>query len=296
MMHSNQPRILSLGEALWDLFPDGPRFGGAPANFACHAAALGAKVSMASAVGDDPRGHEALGILRESGIDLTTIQIREDAPTGAVTIQVDANGKPSYTIEENAAWDQIGWNAELEGALGEADALYFGTLGQRGARSRETIRCALDAAVEAKIMRVLDVNLRLPFFDHELIRESMALASVVKLSDEELGPLAAACGVELADDAEDSLRALLNSQALDLVVMTRGPDGALLVSPEETIDQAGIPTLVSDTVGAGDSFTAALVTGLLRGDALADIARKACELAAEVCAQPGAMPQISGSR
>ena len=289
------PSILSLGEVLWDLFPEGPRFGGAPANFACHAAALGAKVRVASAVGDDPRGRDALAILRDYGIDVSPIQIISDAPTGAVTVHVDANGKPSYTIEEDAAWDRIAWTPELESALTNADAVYFGTLGQRAPLSRQSILHALDIAKTLKVPRILDVNLRPPFFNDERIRESIGRASVVKLSDEELPQVATACGLSPANPPEAALRALLDGHGLDLVVMTRGAEGALLVSPAETIDQPGIPTEVRDTVGAGDSFTAALVTGLLGGDALADIARGACELAALVCSQSGAVPELTES-
>ena len=295
MVHLRKPKILSLGEVLWDLFPEGPRFGGAPANFACHASALGAKVSMASAVGDDPRGNNATAILRDYGIDVSPIQVIAGTPTGAVSVRVDHHGKPSYTIEKNAAWDRIEWTPELESALDNTDAVYFGTLGQRSDLSRETIRRALDIAKASSTPRILDVNLRAPFFDADLIRESIELASVVKLSDEELDPVAAACGLATANDPETTLHALLDGHALDLVVLTRGADGALLVSPTEAVDQPGIPTEVCDTVGAGDSFTAALAIGQLRGDALTDIARNACQLASLVCSQPGAVPKIPGN-
>jgi len=286
------PSILSLGEVLWDLFPEGPRFGGAPANFACHAAALGANVSMASAVGNDPRGSEALAILQAYGINVSPIQVVENAPTGTVHVHLDPNGKPSYTIEENAAWDRIAWNPELESALDKAEAVYFGTLGQRSDLSRTTILHALDLAKASDTPRILDINLRAPFFNPTVIRESVGRASVLKLSDEEVEPVAAACGLGPADHPAATLKALREVHGLDLVVMTRGADGALLLSPTETIDQAGIPTEVRDTVGAGDSFTAALVTGLLRGDALGNIARNACETAASVCAQRGAVPEL----
>lgn len=289
-MPSGSPTILSLGEVLWDLFPEGPRFGGAPANFACHAAALGGAVTIASAVGDDSRGREAVAILQGYGIDVGTVQTVADAPTGAVTVHLDDRGKPSYTIETDAAWDRLTWTPELEAALDMADAVYFGTLGQRGTVSRETIRRALDLAKATDTPRVLDVNLRAPFFDNDLIRESVTHASVLKLSDEELEPVATACGIALSDDPAVTLAALRDHRGLDLVVMTRGADGALLISSSETIDQPGVPTEVRDTVGAGDSFTAALVTGLLRGGPLAEIASDACQLAAFVCSQSGAVP------
>ncbi len=288
----NKPNIISLGEVLWDLFPAGPRFGGAPANFACHAANLGGAVTMVSAVGDDEHGREAIRILDGFGIDTRMVAIHASAPTGTVGIELDDRGKPTFTIHERSAWDGIAWTPDLETRITEADAIYFGTLGQRGEVSRATIRRALGVTKERGLVRVLDVNLRKPFYDAALIRDSVALASVLKLSDDELAEVAAACDIATAANAEDTLRTLRERFGLNLVVMTRGADGALLVSAEETVDQPGIPTTVVDTVGAGDSFTGAFVLGLLRGDAHADILRKACETAAYVCSQPGAVPQL----
>ncbi|MEZ5386693.1 MAG: carbohydrate kinase [Prosthecobacter sp.] len=288
----NKPKILSLGEVLWDLFPEGPRFGGAPANFACHAANLGGAVTMVSSVGDDERGREATRILGGFGIDTSLIQIHPTAPTGTVGIVLDAKGKPTFTIHEDSAWDGIMRGPELEARTNEVDAVYFGTLGQRGATSRTTIRQTLTQAAERGILRVLDVNLRKPFYDAVLIRDSIALASVLKISDDELPEVAAACGVTLDTQPEKTLLELRRRCELDLVVMTRGAQGALLASTEGTVDQRGIPTTVVDTVGAGDSFTGAFVLGLLRGEAHANILLKACETAAYVCSQSGAVPRL----
>ena len=276
---------------LWDLFPAGPRFGGAPANFACHAALHGARVAMLSAVGDDPRGREATAILRRFGLDPSLVQTIADAPTGTVGVSVDAAGKPTFEIHAGSAWDRIAWTPALETHLAGVDAIYFGTLGQRDPVSRATIRRALAVATSLGRLRVLDVNLRRPFFDAALIRESVAEATVLKLSDDELDAVLAACGVPPGPDPTASLRALLVRHRLDLVALTRGAAGALLVSATEVIDQPGIPTLVRDTVGAGDSFTAALVVGLLRGEPLNTLARVACETAAAVCAHAGALPE-----
>jgi len=287
----NPPAILSCGEVLWDLFPDGPRFGGAPANFACHAARLGAQVSLLSAVGDDTRGHEAIAILQGFGIAPSLIRVIADAPTGAVGVTVDAAGKPSFEIRAGAAWDQIAWTPELASRLDTVDAVYFGTLGQRSAMSRSSIQQALQVAAARGIPRVLDVNLRRPFFDAALIRESVAAASVLKLSDDELAEVLIACDIARGLDPTASLRALLVRYHLDLIALTRGAAGALLVTADEVIDQPGISTVVRDTVGAGDSFTAALVVGRLRGDPLPTIARVACETAAAVCTYAGALPE-----
>ena len=285
-----RPTIISLGEVLWDLFPEGPRFGGAPANFACHAAALGGDVTMISEVGTDARGREAIKILQSFGICTDLIQTLPNAPTGTVGVQLDENGKPTFTIHEGTAWDCLAWAPELETRIQAADAIYFGTLGQRSELSRETIRRALDVAATAGIPRVLDVNLRAPFYDDALIRESVSQASILKLSDDELAALCSACGITLTNPPASCLSELRIKFHLDLVVMTRGAEGAMLVLPDGTIEQPGIPTTVRDTVGAGDSFTAAFLIGLLRGNAHGMILHDACKLAAEVCSHLGAVP------
>lgn len=287
-----KPRIHSCGEVLWDLFPEGDRFGGAPANFACHAAILGGEVFMLSAAGNDPRGEEAISIMQGFGIDTSLVQHFAGAPTGSVSVSLDAAGKPGFEIHAGSAWDCMAWTDGLEALIPAMDAVYFGTLGQRGEVSRATIRRVLSLAKERGILRVLDVNLRKPFYDEALIRESIAMASVLKLSDDELPEVAAACGSPAAKKPEEMLRALRDQFALDSVVMTRGSEGALMASAEGAVHQPGIPTTVVDTVGAGDSFTAALVLGLLRDEAHQDILRKACETASAVCAHLGAVPAL----
>ncbi len=283
-------QILSCGEVLWDLFPEGARFGGAAANFACHAALLRGEVTMLSAVGEDAHGASAVGILKSFGIDTSLIQRIAGAPTGSVGVSIDPAGKPGFEIHAPSAWDRIKWSDALETRIKESDAIYFGTLGQRGVVSRATIQRALTAAKATSILRVLDINLRKPFFDAALIRESIALASVLKISDEELPEVANSCGIAMDEEPAVMLRELIEKYQLDLVAMTRGADGALLISRDELISQPGIPTIVRDTVGAGDSFTAALVLGLLRGHEYNNILRNACEIASAVCSQSGAVP------
>ena len=287
-----KPSILSCGEMLWDLFPEGARFGGAPANFACHTSRLGAEVSLLSAVGADARGDEALAILRSFSINTSLIQRIDDAPTGSVGVSLDAEGKPTFAIHDGSAWDRIAWTEALAERIAQVDAVYFGTLAQRGEESRATIRKALAAARGRGILRVLDVNLRRPFFDNTLLRESIALASVLKLSDDEMGEVFTACDIVPGETPEATLRVVLTRFGLDLVVMTRGAEGAILVSATEVVDQPGIPTIVRDTVGAGDSFTATFAVGLLRSEEHATILKKACEIASAVCSQHGAVPVI----
>ena len=241
-------------------------------------------------VGNDARGAEAIAILQRLGLDTALIQILADAPTGSVRVRVDSAGKPTFTIHAGSAWDRIEWTTALETRIVDADAIYFGTLGQRGEQSKATIHRALRLVKDRGILRILDVNLRKPFYDAALIRESIGQCNVLKLSDDELPEVAAACGIALESKPEPTLRHMLTRFNLDLIAMTRGADGALLVSASEVVDQPGIPTVVADTVGAGDSFTAALVLELLRGDAPKYILRKACEIASAVCSHAGAVP------
>lgn len=285
-----RPSIISLGEVLWDLFPDGEQFGGAPANFACHAAIQGADVTMASAVGNDSRGISAVEILRQYNIDDSLIQITHKAPTGTVGVDLDNNGKPTFVIHEGSAWDRLQWSNELAERIAEADAIYFGTLGQRSEISRETIRQGVELAASVGTLRVLDINLRAPFYDVRTIRESVRLASILKLSDDELIEVCAACGVSTEHGTESALRCLLAFGDLDAVVMTRGADGALFVTSDESIAQDGVPASVIDTVGAGDSFTAAFLIGELGEGSHQQNLRIACEVAAATCSHSGAVP------
>jgi fructokinase len=283
-------RILSFGDMLWDLFPEGPRFGGAPGNYACHAARLGGEVYMVSGVGAGERGSAALEVLRGQGVKDDLVQRLEDYPTGIVTVEVDEGGKPTFEIGEDAAWDHWEWNQAIEEKVRQADAVCYGTLGQRGQKPREGIRKAMEVANEEGIMRVHDVNLRPPFFDDAVIRDSLGLCSVYKLSDDELERVCQACGIPLSDDPFESLRAILEKYALEVLVMTKGAEGAVLLTPDSTFEQPGVKAEVVDTVGAGDSFTAALTLGLLRKDPFPEILRDACEVAAQVCSHAGAVP------
>jgi len=282
--------IVSLGEVLWDLFPDGGRFGGASANFACHAAMQGVRVTMISAVGMDELGDEAIRILARLGVDTSLIHRINNATTGTVGVTIDALGKPSFVIHPDAAWDRVEWTPEFESVLAGADAVYFGTLGQRCTRSRNTIRHALEIAKANGVRRVLDVNLRAPFFDDAMIRDSVGLASMLKLSDDEFPLVAKACGIDERLRHEDALRSLLIHFELELVAMTRGAQGALLVTANETIDQPGFAVVVSDTVGAGDAFTAALTVGVCSGASLRSVAKIACRVASSACEYSGAIP------
>jgi fructokinase len=286
---SQPPTITALGEVLWDVFPDGPRFGGAPANQACHAAALGADAWMVSRVGNDPLGHCALDTLRQQGVNVSCVGRDAQHPTGTVQVALDAAGKPSFTIGENVAWDHLEWSEQTEQLAARCDAVCFGTLGQRGDDSRQVIRRFV-AAVPKTALRILDVNLRAPFYDAQIIHQSLELANVFKLSDDELNTVAAACGIS-GTEAE-MLSALIRRYELQAIALSRGGRGATLVREKDRSDCEGFPVDVKDTVGAGDAFTATLAVGLLAGRPLDAINRRACEIAAYVCSQSGATPPL----
>jgi len=286
------PTLVGLGEILWDLFPDGPRFGGAPANFACTAAELGARVAtveMVSAVGNDPLGEQALAALRSHGVEVGgSPQI--DFPTGTVLVELDSRGQATYTFASNTAWDNLAWSPTLADLARRTSLVCFGTLGQRAPTSRATIRQFVEATPETA-WRLLDINLRPPHWCPEVVRESLPLANVVKLNDHELAELSPL--LDLSGPEPLRVEQLLRRYSLKLVALTRGERGSLLLNASgEQSELPGTPVTVADTVGAGDAFTAALALGLVLNQPLAEIHRRAAQVAAYVCTQCGATPGI----
>lgn len=285
-----RPIVVGLGEILWDLFPDGKQLGGAPANFAFHAQCLGAAGAVVSAVGDDDLGREILTRLDEMGLDRSHVAVDAEHPTGTVTVELDAGGKPHYTINEQVAWDYIPASETLLALARRTDAVCFGSLAQRDHVSRETIRAFL-GAVGPGCIRLFDINLRKPFIDRQAIAETLELTDVLKLSDDELPVLA-----ELLDMPSDEtvfLGAIVERFGLDMVILTKGAAGSRLRTPQADSARAGVATTVADTVGAGDSFNAAVAMGLLAGHDIERINANANRLAAFVCSQKGATPKPS---
>ncbi|MFN9367789.1 MAG: carbohydrate kinase family protein [Planctomycetia bacterium] len=285
---ASPPRIVAIGETLWDLFPDGPVWGGAPGNVACHAAGLGAAAAVVSRLGSDELGDRGLATLAALGVDCHHVQRDDRHPTGTVAVTLGAGGDASYEFAADVAWDHLAWEPALATLAAEAAAVCFGTLGQRSAGARETIRRFLAAAVG---LRVFDVNLRQDFHSAEVIRESLAVTDVLKLNDEELPFVAAACGIATTDPGA-ALAMLADRYGLRLAALTRGAAGSLLVAGNAVSALPALATPVVDTVGAGDAFTAAVIMGLLRGRPLGEMHGHAARLAAFVCSQRGATPPI----
>ena len=288
-MKNPTKKIAGLGEILWDLFPEGKRLGGAPANFACHCNQLGGESYPVSRVGDDDLGREARAALVKLSVTADFVQMSAKFPTGQVKVSLDASGKPSYEIVEGVAWDHLEFTPELEALAPTLDAACFGVLAQRSPVSREAIQTVLRKMPEGSI-KILDVNLRKPFFSKERVEESLGLATVLKLSDEELPILSDYFG--LKESVTKRLAALREKFALDLIAYTRGSDGSILLSAGQTDEAPGVEVIAVDSVGAGDSFTAALCMGLLSGWPLGRINQFANKVAAFVCTQNGATPEF----
>lgn len=281
--------IAGIGELLWDVLPGGEVLGGAPINFAYHVTALGACGIAISTIGEDQRGEKALAILAAHGLDTTTISVQSEYETGYVSALVDSTGVATYTFPDEVAWDHLQINTHAKALTGNLDALCFGTLAQRSAQSRQAI-AAYVAAQAKHTLRVYDVNLRQNFYSREILLSSLALADIVKLSDEEMPVIAKMLG--LHGDSRAVLTALVADFSLKMAVFTRGGTGSLLMTSTESSDHPGISATVVDTIGAGDSFTAAAVLGFLQGRSLDDINERANRVAAFVCSRHGAMVPV----
>ena len=282
-------KIVGLGEILWDMLPNGKKLGGAPANFAYHAHALGTQALVVSAVGNDELGREMVGYLDSLALSKEYIATDPAHPTGTVAVDIDREGNPLYVIHENVAWDFIPFTPDMEKLAAEADAVAFGSLAQRSAVSQKSIRSFL-AATQPHCLRILDINLRQAYFSKALIHELLGVTSVLKLNDEELPKVAELLG--LRGNEDERVEALLERYKLRMVALTRGERGSYLRTPESTSVHPGLKVKVVDTVGAGDAFSAAIALGLLKGMKLGVMNQFANELASYVCTQAGAMPPI----
>jgi fructokinase len=291
-------KIVGLGEVLWDLLPERTCLGGAPANFAYITRLLGDQGIVASRVGEDSRGLEALRQLKELGLDVDQVQRDPQNPTGTVKVEVDDQGQARYEIAYPVAWDFLQWTPGWQRLAEEADAICFGSLAQRSEESRATIRRFLRAA-SPEAVKIFDVNLRQTYYSQEVLAESMRLADIVKLNDEELPKIMSLGGFPPAgteDDELSSARRLISVYDLELVCITRGSRGSLLVPAggRDASEHPGFRVRMADTVGSGDAFTAGLVHEYLRGVSLDAMNETANRMGAWVATEVGAMPTPKG--
>ncbi len=289
--------ILGVGELLWDTLPEGSRLGGAPANFSVMAGRLGSHSAILSRIGRDDLGREAVHRLDPLPADTSFLQIDPIHETGRVTVSFN-NGQPEYTIHQPAAWDSMELSDEWVRLAERADAICFGSLAQRSIESRQTIQ-TLAAQTSSRCVRIFDVNLRSPFYSSEVIQESLELATVMKMNDAEVPLVLALLGMPAEEGATlenlrlGAERMLAEFPTLQLVAITCGGNGSLLVTREEWHRHRGFPIKVADTIGAGDAFTAAMAHYLLRGAELAVLNEAGNRWGSWVASQSGAMPSLT---
>ena len=287
---NTQHTVVGTGEALWDLLPSGKHLGGAPLNFAYIASLLGENAIIATRIGNDALGEEIKAELRHRNLDLSAIQIDDELPTGTVNVSFN-DGQPQYEIRQPAAWDALQWSPNWRQIAAKIDAICFGTLAQRASKSRETIEKFVQNT-PPECLRVLDINLRRPFYSREVIESSLRMATILKLNDVEVGEIAAICGI--SDGPIDVQMAnLLHKYALECVFVTRGERGAMAANGHGVLEHAGFKVQVRDTIGAGDAFAAAATHCLLRGMELEKTLAVANRWASWVASQAGGMPAIS---
>ncbi|MDY6438974.1 MAG: carbohydrate kinase [Prevotella sp.] len=280
--------IVGLGEALWDVLPEGKKLGGAPANFAYHTGQFGLDTLAVSALGEDRLGDETIAAIEEHGLNY--MMPRVPYPTGTVQVTLDDEGIPAYDIKENVAWDNIPFTDEMKAVAQNCRAVCFGSLAQRNVVSRGTIKKFLSATPD-DCMKIFDINLRQNFYTKEVIDDSLHLCNVLKINDEELVVIGRMFGYP-GLDMQDKCWLLLGKYNLDILVLTCGVNGSYVFTPGSMSFYETPKVEVADTVGAGDSFTGTFCACILKGKSVADAHRIAVDASAFVCTQKGAMPKL----
>lgn len=280
--------VVGLGEALWDVLPEGKKLGGAPANFAFHAGQFGFNSMAVSALGEDELAEETIGQLEEKHLHYRMPRV--PYPTGTVQVSLDDKGVPTYDIKENVAWDNIPFTDEMKNVAENTIAVCWGSLAQRNVVSRESIHKFIDAT-PADCLRIFDINLRQNFYTKDIIVDSLKHCNVLKINDEELEIISRLFEhPDLSD--EEKCRLIIGKYGLRMLVLTCGANGSYVFTPEEMsfIDTPKVQ--VADTVGAGDSFTGTFCASILAGKSVQEAHRLAVEVSAYVCTQNGAMPKL----
>lgn len=285
----DKPLVAGIGELLWDVLPSGKKLGGAPCNFAFHAMQAGCSSYPVSAIGKDELGIELKHNLRELGLSNQYLQENE-FPTSTVSVNLDENGSPDFTIHENVAWDHIQWNKNMEKLAKKIDALCFGSLAQRNPESEHSIKCFIQTT-KPECLKVFDVNLRQNYYSKEVIINSLRLSDVLKLNEDELPVIAGYLGFK--GNPEKQIDQILSYFKLKYVVYTLGSNGSIIKSSTESSIMKVSKVPVADTVGAGDAFTAIFIAGVLKDIPLREIHKMATEIAAYVCTQKGATPKLN---
>ncbi|SFD98098.1 carbohydrate kinase family protein [Flavobacterium phragmitis] len=291
MNNGKNLKAVAYGEVLWDVFANEKKIGGAPLNVALRMKTLGCEVAMISCVGNDEDGRAIKEQVKQLGLETDTIVVSEDFPTGLVNVTLNERGSATYEISYPSAWDKIELNELAKATVKAADVLIYGSLVCRDDVSRK----ALEELLQNDVYKVFDVNLRKPHYTYEILNQLMLSADFVKFNDEELLEITATMNSPFTS-LEDNMRFIAEKNKVRAMCVTKGKHGALLMWEGELYQNGGYPVKVSDTVGAGDSFLAALITSLLTDKTPQEAIDFACAVGALVAESPGANPEISHSR
>ncbi|WP_189606153.1 carbohydrate kinase family protein [Salinimicrobium marinum] len=280
-------KAVCFGEVLFDVFPDGERIGGATLNVASRLSSLGIKTEMISSVGEDSRGKEIISYLASSNVGTENVSENENFPTGVVNVTLSKNGSATYGIAHPAAWDKIKLNSNAEKAAATSDVFIFGSLACRDMVSRNTL---FELLPKAKF-RALDFNLRTPHYSREILLQLIEKADHIKFNDDELYEIASLMGSK-ANSLEQNLKFIIQNTSAQTICVTKGQHGAVLWHEDQLYYNSGYKVEVKDTVGAGDSFFATLIAGLLKKKQPRKVLDHACAVGALVAAREGANPEL----
>lgn len=287
-MSSANSTAICFGEVLWDILPTEKVAGGAPMNVAIRLQSFNINSSIISKIGNDNLGNQLLQLLTEKQVNTSLVQMDETLPTGEVLVHLDNTGTASYTIVNPSAWDAIEWSETLQQSVANANVFVFGSLSCRNEISKNTLFKLLSAAQ----FKVFDVNLRSPFYTTELVIELMEKANFVKLNDEELCIITKALGRNAATIQEQILLIAEHTNT-NAVCVTRGKNGAVLYMNNYFYEHPGYKVTVTDTIGAGDSFLAALIMQLLAQKEPTEILPFACAVGSLVASKKGGTTMIT---
>ncbi|OCB75854.1 carbohydrate kinase [Flavobacterium piscis] len=291
MNNGKNLKAVAYGEVLWDVFDNEKKIGGAPLNVALRMKTLGCDVAMISCVGKDNDGEAIINQVKNLGLETDAIMQSESFPTGLVNVTLNERGSATYEIAYPSAWDKIVLNDFAKKTVAEADVLIYGSLVCRDEVSRKS----LEELLQTKVYKVFDVNLRKPHYSHEILEQLMHSANFIKFNDEELLEIAEAMNSPFTG-LEENMHFVAEKTNVTAMCVTKGKHGALLMWEGKLYDNSGYPVEVADTVGAGDSFLAALITSLLTGKEPQAAIDFACAVGALVAEAPGANPVISNSK
>ncbi|MBS7254094.1 carbohydrate kinase family protein [Flavobacterium branchiicola] len=291
MNNGKNLKAVAYGEVLWDVFANEKKIGGAPLNVALRMKTLGCDVAMISCVGNDEDGKAIKSQVNQLGLETDTIVVSEDFPTGLVNVTLNERGSATYEISYPSAWDKIVLNDLAKTTVAQADVLIYGSLVCRDNVSRS----ALEELLQNDIYKVFDVNLRKPHYSYEILNQLMQSANFIKFNDEELLEIAKAMNSPF-ESLEENMAFIEEKTKATAMCVTKGKHGALLLWEGKIYENGGYPIEVSDTVGAGDSFLAALITSLLSGKEPQNSIDFACAVGALVAEAPGANPEVSNSK